>query len=91
MEWGAGRGAVLGLGEARTGSAGGLKGQDRNSGKGSKAVSWVAPISEWLEWGWGLRAKAAQHGAHASVKGVQMVGSGVKQGSSRGAWVWWSW
>ena len=36
MEWGAGRGAVLGLGEARTGSAGGLKGQDRNSGKGAK-------------------------------------------------------
>lgn len=36
MESGAGRGEVLGLGEARTGSAGGLKGQDRNSGKGAK-------------------------------------------------------
>lgn len=60
-------------------------------GEGGKAVSWVAPISEWLEWGWGLRAKAAQHGAHASAKGVQMVGSGVKQGSNRAAWVWWPW
>lgn len=37
MEWGSvGGGGALGLGEARTGSAAGLKGQDRNSGKGAK-------------------------------------------------------